>query len=236
VHCGCAKRPFPAKRRPQFISVTVTSTLVQVCRVARNARFRRSVDRNLFRSPRGTRAVHCGCARRPFPAERRPQFISVTVTSTLVQVCRVARNARFRQSVDRNLFRSPRGTRAVHCGCARRPRPAERRPQFISVTVTSTLVQVCRVARNARFRQSVDRNLFRSPCRERDSGSVQPCSTGSTFVRTAIFRSPRGTRAVHCGCARRPRPAECRPQFISVTARDARCALRVCETPVSGGA
>ena len=151
------------------------------------------------------------------------------------------------------IFRSPRGTRAVHCGCARRPRPAERRPQFISVTVTSTLVQVCRVARNARFRQSVDRNLFRSPCRERDSGSVQPCSTGSTFVRTAIFRSPRGTRAVHCGCPsarfrrsvdrnsfRSPRgkcdvhcgcPGSVRPYPSGITRRAARSSLRVLRLP-----
>jgi len=34
----------------------------------------------------------------------------------------------------------------------------------------------------------VDRNLFRSPCRARDSGSVQPCPIGSTVVRTAIIR------------------------------------------------
>jgi len=27
-----------------------------------------------------------------------------------------------------------------------------------------TPVRVCRVVRDARFRQSVDRNLFRSPC------------------------------------------------------------------------
>jgi hypothetical protein len=188
VHCGCAKRPFPAKRRPQFISVTVTSTLVQVCRVARNARFRRSVDRNLFRSPRGTRAVHCGCARRPFPAERRPQFISVTVTSTLVQVCRVARNARFRQSVDRNLFRSPRGTRAVHCGCARRPRPAERRPQFISVAAAEGRPQFISVAvSGARF-----------------------------WERSTLFN----------------RFNLCENCYISVAARDARCALRVSKRPL----
>ena len=45
-----------------------------------------------------------------------------------------------------------------------------------------------------RFRQSVDRNSFRSPCRECDSGSVQPCPTGSTSMGTAIFRSSRGAR------------------------------------------
>jgi hypothetical protein len=33
-------------------------------------------------------------------------------------------------------------------------------------------------------RRGVDRNSFRSPCEGCDSGSVQPCSTGSTFVRT----------------------------------------------------
>jgi hypothetical protein len=40
-------------------------------------------------------------ARRPRPAECRPKFISVT-----------ARGARVRRSVDRNLFRSPRGAPA----------------------------------------------------------------------------------------------------------------------------
>ena len=49
-----------------------------------------------------------------------------------------------------------------------------------------TLVRVGRVARGARLRQSVDRNLFRSPCRERDSGSAQTCPIGSTSMGTAI--------------------------------------------------
>jgi hypothetical protein len=49
-------------------------------------------------------------------------------------------------------------------------------------------VRVCRIVRGARFRQSVDRNSFRSLCRERDSGSVQPYPIGSTSVRTAIIR------------------------------------------------
>jgi len=69
-------------------------TIVPVRRVARGARFRRSVDRNLFRSPQGGAiprvfiavlryvdpcpGLPCR-ARRPFPAERRPKFISVTV-------------------------------------------------------------------------------------------------------------------------------------------------------------
>jgi len=41
-------------------------------------------------------------------------------------------------------------------------------------SVTLTLVRVCRVARDARFRQSVDRNSFRSPCGRALSRSVQP--------------------------------------------------------------
>jgi len=50
-----------------------------------------------------------------------------------------------------------------------------------------TLVRVCRVVRGARLRQSVDRNSFRLPCGEHDTGSVQPCPIGSTSVGTAIY-------------------------------------------------
>ncbi len=55
---------------------------------------------------------------------------------------------------------------------------------------TLTFVGVCRVVRGARLRQSIDRNSFRSPCRERDSRSVQPCPIGSTSMGTAIIRYP----------------------------------------------
>jgi hypothetical protein len=58
---------------------------------------------------------------------------------------------------------------------------------------TLTFVRVCRVAQGARFRQSVDRNSFRSPRGERDvrrgrPRSVQPCPIGSTSMRTAVIR------------------------------------------------
>ncbi len=44
------------------------------------------------------------------------------------------------------------------------------------------------VVRDARFRQNVDRNSFRSPRGARDSGNVQPRPLGSTFVRTVTIR------------------------------------------------
>ncbi len=55
-----------------------------------------------------------------------------------------------------------------------------------------------------RFRQSVDRNSFRSPCRERVSGSVQPCPIGSTSVGTAIFLN---LTAFHCSTTA-PKPGQ----------------------------
>jgi|GEM_PF-3182944 len=51
---------------------------------------------------------------------------------------------------------------------------------------TLTIVPIRRVARGPRCRWSVDRNSFRSPRGECDSGSVQPRPPGSTSVRTAI--------------------------------------------------
>jgi hypothetical protein len=53
---------------------------------------------------------------------------------------------------------------------------------------TLTIIPIRRVARGARCQRSVDRNSFRSPCGECDSGSVQPRPPGSTSVRTAIIR------------------------------------------------
>ena len=109
-----------------------------------------------------------------------------------------------------------------------------------------TLVQVCRVARGARFRQSVDRNSFRSPRGACDSGSVQPRPIGSTSMGTAInSQSPSAPRPVGYSrfiavlryidprpglpCrARSPPLAECRPKFISVTAWSVR--FRECST------
>ena len=67
-----------------------------------------------------------------------------------------------------------------------------------------TLVRVCRVARDACRGQSVDRNSFRSPRGERDSGNVQPCPLGSTFVRTAIMLNLHQPAVTPCG---RGRPA-----------------------------
>ena len=58
-----------------------------------------------------------------------------------------------------------------------------------SVLVTA----LCRIARDARFRQSVDRNLFRSP---RGAHNSQECST---FVRTATIldlHQPDSTRRI----------------------------------------
>ena len=61
-----------------------------------------------------------------------------------------------------------------------------------------TLVRACRSARDARVRQSVDRNSFRSPRGARDSGNVQPRPLGSTSVRTDIHsQSPSARR--HAG-------------------------------------
>jgi hypothetical protein len=98
--------------------------------------------------------------RRPPPAERRPKFISVTVLIARFWECSHPSNwfnlygncYKFRRTslVDRNSFRSPREARDSEDV---QPRP-----------LGSTLVWGCRVARGARFRQSVDRNLFRSPC------------------------------------------------------------------------
>jgi hypothetical protein len=65
---------------------------------------------------------------------------------------------------------------------------AKRRPKFISVTSFPALTHR---GRSPPGRQSVDRNSFRSPCRARDSGSVQPCPIGSTLlVDRNLFRSP----------------------------------------------
>ena len=63
---------------------------------------------------------------------------------------------------------------------------------YVDPCLTLPPVQCSRVARDARVQQSVDRNLFRSSRGVRDSGNVQPRPLGSTFARTAIFRSPRG--------------------------------------------
>jgi hypothetical protein len=52
------------------------------------------------------------------------------------------------------------------------------------------------ICRNTSRRTSLaDRNSFRSPCGKRDSGNVQLCPLGSTFVRTAES----GTRLVPSG-------------------------------------
>ncbi len=64
---------------------------------------------------------------------------------------------------------------------------------------TLTIIPIRRVARGARCQLSVDRNSFRSPCVECDSGSVQPRPPGSTSVRTAInllYRTSRGAEAL----------------------------------------
>ena len=70
-----------------------------------------------------------------------------------------------------------------------------------------TIVCIHRIARDARFRQSVDRNSFRSPREARDSGNVQLRPLGSTFVRTAIIRMAACRRTKALGQARRSPPA-----------------------------
>jgi len=72
-----------------------------------------------------------------------------------------------------------------------------------------TVVPIRRVARGARFRRSVDRNLFRSP-----QGGAIP----RVFIAILRYVDPCPGLSCH---ARRPRPAECRPKCISVTARGA---------------
>jgi len=184
-----------------------------------------------------------------------------------VLVCRVARDARVQRRVDRHSFRSPQGGAiprvfiavlryvapcpGLPCR-ARRPRPAEGRPKFISVAAGGRFreclsrfsdalppVQVCRVARDACRWRSVDRNLFRSP-----QGGTIP----RVFI--AVLRYVAPCPGLPCR-ARRLRPAEGRPKFISVTAgRDdstrvyrssqMRCPLSWSavsrETPAAGGA
>jgi len=59
---------------------------------------------------------------------------------------------------------------------------------FRSFSDALTVVRVCRVARSACFRRSVDRNSFRSPQGERDGDcdrprSVQPCSISRPILR-----------------------------------------------------
>jgi hypothetical protein len=107
-----ARRPRPAKGRPKFISVRrregrfreclsrFSDALppVLVCRVARDARVQRRVDRNSFRSPQGgaipgvfIAVLRCVApcpglpcrTRRPRPAEGRPKFISVIAWGAL---------------------------------------------------------------------------------------------------------------------------------------------------------
>jgi hypothetical protein len=73
---------------------------------------------------------------------------------------------------------------------------------------TLTIIPIRRVARGARCQRRVDRNSFRSPCGECDTGSVQPPCR-----------------------ARRPLPAEGRPKFISVALWGVR--FRECSTSVS---
>jgi hypothetical protein len=68
-----------------------------VCRVARDARVQRRVDRNSFRSPQGGRFREC--------------LSRFSDALPPVLVCRVARDARVQRRVDRNSFRSSRGAR-----------------------------------------------------------------------------------------------------------------------------
>ena len=123
----------------------------------------------IFRSPRGTRAVHCGCARRPFPAKRRPQFISVTVSGARFWERSTLFN---RFNLCENCYISV-AARDARCALrvSKRPLPAERRPQFISVTA------------------------WEAGCSLRVS--------------------------------KRPLPAERRPKFISVATWEVRCSLRL---------
>jgi hypothetical protein len=141
------------------------------------------------------------------PGEFNPVRQHFSDSSIIVPTRRVARDARAQRRVDRNVFRSPRGKRDSgrvqpcppaflrfidHCSCppcrARRPRPAECRPKCISVIAW----------------EAVDRNVFRSPRGKRDSGRVQPCPKGSTFVRTAItcvlFNARRSVPHPPCKC------------------------------------
>jgi hypothetical protein len=150
---------------------------------------------------------------------------------TPVQVCRVAPGARFRQSVDRNSFRSPCSDTLTPVQVCRiapgaRFRQSVDRNSFRSpCSDTLTPVQVCRIAPGARFRQSVDRNSFRSPCSDTLT-PVQVCriAPGARFRQSVdrnSFRSPCSDTLTPCPglpCrARRPFPAERRPKFISVT-------------------
>ena len=69
----------------------------------------------------------------------------------------------------------------------------ERMEAPVGLACRLSFVPIRRVVRGVRFRQSVDRNSFRSPRGERDvrcgrPRSVQPCPIGSTSMGTAVIR------------------------------------------------
>jgi hypothetical protein len=119
----------------------------------------------------------CALCRRANGDRELQQFSD---TLTIIPIRRVTQGARRWRSVDRNSFRSPRGAcdsgsvqpclsgstfvrTAVNplCALCRRANGDRELQQFSD---TLTIIPICRVAQGARFRQSVDRNLFRSPC------------------------------------------------------------------------
>jgi len=185
------------------------------------------VDRNSFRSPcRACNPQERSTLSIRFNLARRPKFISVTSFLTLTHR---GRSPPGRQSVDRNSFRSPCRARdsgsvqpcpigstllvdrnSFRSPCrARNPQERStlsnwfnlaRRPEFISVTSFPALTHR---GRSPPGRQSVDRNSFRSPCRARDSESVQPCPIGSTLlVDRNSFRSLLSPHSLIAGEAR----------------------------------
>jgi hypothetical protein len=187
-----------AKRRPKFISVTSFPALTHR---GRSPPGRQSVDRNSFRSP--CRARDSGSVQ-PCPIGStllvdRNSFRSPCRArdSESVQPCPIGSTL----LVDRNSFRSPcraRDSESVQPCPIGSTLLVDRK--FISVTSFLTLTHR---GRSPPGRQSVDRNSFRSPCRARDSGSVQPCPIGSTLlVDRNSFRSLLSSHSLIAGEAR----------------------------------
>ncbi len=105
------------------------------------------------------------------PCDRRHSPAGASTSSARASACTIRSNPTTDIAAPQGLPRAQRGLMEIE--------------NYSSSQIRRPLSGSAVSCETPRFRQSVDRNSFRSPCRERVSGSVQPCPIGSTSMGTA---------------------------------------------------